>query len=324
MKFRGFRPFVPGVRSVGRVSRRLVLSLLAASIAIAALDTAFGRAPLAPRSAGISGYSGERGVTCNRCHFGGITPIVKLDGPVYVLHDSTRNYSFTVSGGQRNAAGLDVSVDAGSLVASDPGTHLDAGEVTHDSPKVVDANGDVTWTLDFVAPSTASIVTMYASGNSVNGSGTTGGDRSRSTTLTINVVDNLTSFVEFGDSLAGTGGIAPHLLGVDGPSVGPWSISIEEGVGAASGLLWVGVATTDVFPVFGGHFYVDLSVVPWLALPIQLGGIAGMAGDGSLTIVGTDVSAFAPLTVYLQATLLDSAAIRGISLTNALQMDVTK
>ena len=84
MKFHGFRPFVPGVRSVGRVSRRLVLSLLAASIAIAALDTAFGRAPLAPRSGGISGYSGERGVTCNRCHFGGTAPIVKLDGPVYV------------------------------------------------------------------------------------------------------------------------------------------------------------------------------------------------------------------------------------------------
>jgi hypothetical protein len=295
---------------------------IAAGIAFGSFGTAAGRAPLLPRSAGISGYSGEFGVDCNSCHSGGTAPTVTLDGPAYVLHDSTRAYSFVVSGGQQVAAGLDVSVDDGSLVASEAGTHLDAGEVTHDAPRLVDGNGDARFTFDFVAPSSASTVTMYASGNSVDHNGLNFGDLAASTTLTITVVDSLTSFLEFGQPLAGSGGIAPHLVGVEGPSAGPWSIAIEDGLGAGAGLLWVGLATIDLSPVFGGHFYVDLAVPPWAALPVQLDGTAGAAGGGSITFTGVDLSAFAPLTMYLQGTLLDAAAIRGISMTNALQLDV--
>jgi len=307
--------------TVARACRMPFFAAIAAAIAIGSFGTAAGRAPLIPRLNGISGYSGQFGPTCNVCHSGGIAPTVTLSGPVYVLKGSTRNYSLLVSGGQAVAAGLDVSVDSGTLVASETGTHLDAGEVTHDAPRNVDGNGNALFTFDFVAPKKPKTMTMWASGNSVNLSGTNAGDRSASTTLSITVVDNLTSFVEFGEALAGSGGIEPHLLGVDGPSIGPWSISIEDGLGAAPGLLWVGLATKDV-AAFGGHFYVDLSVQPWLALPIQLGGTAGTAGDGTLDIQGVDVSAFAPLTIYLQATILDAGAIRRIALTNALQMTI--
>src|SRR5262245_41087755 len=187
-------------------------------------------APL-PYSTGISGYSGEFGFNCNSCHFGGTAPTVKLLGPKYVLLNSTRTYSFVVSGGQSIAAGLDVSVDAGTLKDTDPGTYLNSGEVTHNAPRNVDSNGDATWSFDFVAPAAAGTMTMYASGNSVNLSGTTTGDRARSTKLMIDVVDNLTSFSQFGVGLAGSGGFVPHLFGIDGPSIGPWSIEIADGLG---------------------------------------------------------------------------------------------
>jgi len=311
------------VRVFARASRVLGFAGIAALISIGSFGTASGRAPLLPRSTGISGYSGEFGVTCNVCHSGGTAPTVTLSGPVYVLRGSTRNYSLLISGGQQIAAGLDVSVDSGALVASESGTHLDMGEVTHDQPRNVDSNGNATFTFDFVAPKKLKTLTMYASGNSVDLSGTNKGDRSASTTLAITTVDNLTAFTEFGEALAGSGGFEPHLLGVDGPSVGPWSIRIENGLGGAPGLLWAGLATTDV-TAFGGHFYVDLSVQPWVALPVQLGGNAGTPGDGSLDISGVDVSAFAPLTIYLQATLLDAGAVHKIALTNALQMDIQK
>jgi hypothetical protein len=286
------------------------------------LVTVRATAVLPVHSTGISGFSGQQGVNCNFCHFGGKAPTVALSGPIHVLHDSTRTYSFRVSGGQKVAAGLDVSVDAGSLVATDNETHLDNGEVTHSMPRLVDANGEASWDFDFVAPSTAGAVTMYASGNSVNLNGFNFGDKATSTTYPINVVDSLTSFTEFGIGLAGTGGFVPHLFGVEGPSVGPWSIGIEDGLGGASGFLWAGVATLDQFPVFGGHFYIDLSVQPWIYLPIVLGGGTDVAGDGSLTIDGVDVSSLAPLTIYLQATILDSGAVKKISLSNALQMDI--
>lgn len=298
------------------------LGLFATAAGAIAIAASPARAPL-PHSTGISGYSGEFGFNCNSCHFGGMAPTVTLVGPTYVLRNSTRTYSFTVSGGQSIAAGLDVSVDAGSLNATDPGTWLKSGEVTHNMPRNVDSNGDATWPFDFIAPAMAGSLTMYASGNSVNLSGTTTGDRAKSTRLAINVVDNLTSFTEFGVGLAGSGGFVPHLFGIDGPSIGPWSIEVENGLGGAAGILWAGLGTLDQFPVFGGHFYVDLSQ-PYFPLSIALGGTPGVAGAGTLSISGIDVSGLAPLTLYFQVMLLDGGAVRGISLSNALEMDVEK
>ena len=304
-------------------ARAAAFAAVAATIAMALFGTASARAPVIPYSTGISGYSGQHGVDCNLCHSGGTAPTVELAGPVFVLVDSTRRYTFTVAGGQAFEAGLDVSADAGTLVASETGTHLDGGEVTHDAPRLVDGAGVATFTFDFVAPSSTGTLTLYAAGNSVDGNGRNGGDHAATTTLQVAVVDNLTSFVEFGDALAGSGAIEPRLVGVDGPSIGPWSISVEDGLGGAPGLLWAGLGTKDQ-AAFGGHFYVDFAVPPWLALPIQLDGTPGIAGDGSFDFVGLDVSSFAPLTLYLQATLLDPGALRDISLTNALQMDVTQ
>ncbi len=302
------------------VARRHVRRAAFAAVAIVVPVVASSAAVAGLHSTGMTGFSGRQTVTCNQCHSGGTAPTVTLDGPIYVLHDSTRSFSFTVAGGQRVAAGLDIAVDSGTLVATDAGTFVSMSELTHNTPLAVDSAGEATWSFDFTAPAAPATVTMWAAGNSVNLNGKNRGDKASTTTRTITVVDNLTSFAEFGQGLAGTGGIIPHLFGVDGPSIGPWSVEIENGLGAGLGYVWVGYGTATTL-LFGGNFYIDLAQ-PFALLPITLGGTAGVAGDGSLSLGGDDLSALAPLTVYVQATLLDSAAPRNFSMTNALQLDV--
>jgi hypothetical protein len=299
---------------------RVAAALVVLCGGAATLATATVAAPL--HSTGISGFSSKSGVICTFCHSGGTAPTVKLVGPAFVLHDSTVRYTFTVSGGQMVAAGLDAAIDdnSGSLAATDTGTHIDNNEVTHDAPRLVDSNGDAIFFFDYTAPSTPMSLAMYAAGNSVNLNGNNSGDNARSKSIKIVVVDNLTSFVKFGVATAGSGGIIPSVQTVDGPSVGGWSFTINNVLGGASGFLWVGFATKDQ-AAFGGHFYVDLSA-PYVLAPIAFGGTPGVPGDGSVTISSVDMSSYAPLTLFLQGTMIDAGAPKGVSMTKGLEMDV--
>lgn len=300
-----------------RASVRTALFLLAAT----ALSIAPGAAaPLAPYSGGITGRSGKNGQDCSSCHSGGSAPTVTLTGPAFLLHDSTRTFTFRVAGGQQVAAGLNVALDVGTLVATDSETYTSNEELTHANPRPVDSNGEVAWSFDVVAPSAAGPLTLWAAGNSVDLSGDQTGDLPGLTQLQVTVVDSLTSFAEFGSGLAGSGGFLPHLAGIDGPSSGPWSIELTDGLGGAPAYLFASTATTT-FPLFGGTFYVDLSL-PFLLLPLALDGTPGAAGDGSLSLDGEDYSAFAPLTIFAQAAVIDLAAPRKVALSNALRMDV--
>lgn len=307
---------------VGRRARRIRVAGALAVVCGGAATLALATPAAPPHSTGISGYSSKQGMICTFCHSGGSAPTVKLQGPAYVLHDSTRRYTLTVSGGQKVAAGLDVAIDdnSGSLTASDTGTHLDNGEVTHDFPRNVDSNGDAVFFFDYTAPSTALSLTMYGAGNSVNLNGADTGDNARAKQIKVVVVDNLTSFLKFGVNTAGSGGILPTVQAIDGPSVGPWSITLASVLGGASGFLWVGTATKDQ-NAFGGHFYVDLSS-PYALLPLAFGGTPGTPGDGSLTLNSVDVSGYAPLTLYLQATILDAGAVKGVAMTKGVEMDI--
>lgn len=131
-----------------------------------------------------------------------------------------------------------------------------------------------------------------------------------------------TRFVEYGVGLAGTGGFVPHLGGSDGrEALGDFKVQIDGGLGAAPGSLFVGLAPADFFPVFGGHFYVDLSA-GWTHLPVALGGAAGVGGAGALTLPGADLSAYDGTTLYLQLLLVDPAAVRGVSMTNGMEMHI--
>jgi hypothetical protein len=278
----------------------------------------------APNSSGISGYSGKsRGMTCNTCHDGGVRPNVAISGPQYVLQNSQRSFGLTIFGGQQMGGGLDVATDAGTLVATDRGTTLMRGEITHTGTRNADRNGDVSWGFDLLAPAAPATVNLFGAGCSVDEDGRAGGDKGGAATAAVTVVDNLTRFVPYGRGLAGSGGVVPTLGGTDGPSVGPWSIEIGDGLGGASGILLLGVAPADVFPFFGGHLYVDLTS-RFTYTPFVLGGAGGRAGAGSLAIRGSDVSGYAPLVLYFQAEIFDRGAPRGVALTNGLEMHVEK
>lgn len=289
---------------------------------VVATSVATGAAPI--YSSGVAGYSGKNSSkTCANCHSGGSAPSVAFSGPKYVLQNTQRSFGLTISGGQQIAGGFGIARDVGTLVAADSGTAISSGELIQTTPRNADGSGNVSWTFDLIAPAAPATVNLWGCGNSVDLNGKISGDASALATDAVTVVDNLVRFTSFGVGLAGTGGAVPVLAGIDGPSVGPWSIQISNGLGGASGLLWYGFGSADYFPFLGGHFYIDLTG-PFGRVPIVLSGPAGVAGAGSLTLNGIDVSAYAPFTMYFQVTLFDAGAVKHVSLTNGLEMDVEK
>jgi V8-like Glu-specific endopeptidase len=132
-----------------------------------------------------------------------------------------------------------------------------------------------------------------------------------------------TSYAVFGQGLAGSAGFVPVLYGANGGcGPGGHEVRVAGGLGGSPGILWVGFASTDLFPVLGGgHFYIDFSL-SGLTIPFRLAGPAGVPGAGSLDLVGGDVAEVAPLTIYLQCGFADPGAPQGISLTNGLSMQI--
>jgi hypothetical protein len=123
--------------------------------------------------------------------------------------------------------------------------------------------------------------------------------------------------IPYGAGLAGKGGFVP-LLGVIGcPDIGElFSISINDVVGGAAGVLFVGLAPAAV-PFKGGTFLVG-GVAAQIA--VTVGGTPGDAGAGSLALPAllTD-PILAGVNIYMQAGFSDSAAVKGVSLSNGVQ-----
>ncbi|MBK6939278.1 MAG: hypothetical protein IPH13_03600 [Planctomycetes bacterium] len=116
----------------------------------------------------------------------------------------------------------------------------------------------------------------------------------------------------------GNGGIAPVLAGTSGScDRSGWSIAITNADGPSVGLLFVGTSEFDQSPVFGGHFYVDLTG-PVLALPIALAGHGPGTGELAFDVL-TDVTAFAGVTLVMQAAIADAAGAGGATLTNGMR-----
>jgi phosphoesterase family protein/Ig-like domain-containing protein/immunoglobulin I-set domain protein len=138
---------------------------------------------------GISGRSGKTTSTCSSCHSGGVVPTVTLTGPASVASGSTNTYTLQITGGQAASGGLDVASSAGTFSILDPQTRLLSGEVTHNAPKPADANGAVTWTFSWTAPTvtTNTAATLYAAGLSTDDNGSTSGDAVKTVTLAITV-----------------------------------------------------------------------------------------------------------------------------------------
>jgi len=122
---------------------------------------------------GINGYSGNpattAGNTCSMCHSGGTTPAVQLTGPATVQPGTISTFTFTISGGQQNSGGLNVSADGGTLMSTSTSTRLQNGEITHSQRATAEVDGTVSWNFDWQAPTVTGTYTIYSAGLSTNG-----------------------------------------------------------------------------------------------------------------------------------------------------------
>jgi len=141
-------------------------------------------------SSGVSGYSGgpPNNQTCNDCHSGGGAPTVTLAGPATLAAGATGSYTLTVAGGAGAKAGMDVMVSDpnAKLNPAASSVAIDFGELHHNGPASF-SGGSVVFPFSLTAPAFATSLTLYGCGNSVNGDGSTGGDRATATTLSITV-----------------------------------------------------------------------------------------------------------------------------------------
>jgi len=142
-------------------------------------------------SGGVTGYSSNpatnAGNSCLLCHSGGAAPTVNLSGPISVQPGTINTYTLTISGGQANSGGLGVSADAGTLINTLASTRLQANEITHSSRATADANGDVSWSFNWQAPTALGTYTLYSAGLSTNADGNTTGDNVGNMALAVTV-----------------------------------------------------------------------------------------------------------------------------------------
>jgi len=129
------------------------------------------------------------------------------------------------------------------------------------------------------------------------------------------------AWVPYSVGLKGKGNFVPALMG-DGCPVpgGSFTLNVSDVVGGAAGTLFVGLAPAAV-PFKGGIFAVG-SVT--LSLGIAVGGAPGAAGAGTLPIPAALPAnpLLSGASIYLQCGFSDAAAVKGISLTQGLQMEI--
>jgi hypothetical protein len=136
-------------------------------------------------SGGIVGLTKRGGGTegCT-CHGFDTTSAVRISysGPNSVRRGDTVTYTLSMTGGPLVKGGIDIACGAGKVILSPQETglqRLEAAlgifELTHNSPKLP-VSDTVKWTFRYIAPLTGDFDTLFATGNSVDGSNGTSGD----------------------------------------------------------------------------------------------------------------------------------------------------
>jgi len=123
----------------------------------------------------------------------------------------------------------------------------------------------------------------------------------------------------YGAGLAGAGGLVPSLDATGTAAAGgSITLQIRDFVGGALTILLVNLAPASL-PAFGGTVLVDVGsgLAIW---PMVLPGVQGAPGDGDLDLTETVPDELACVSVYLQQLGSDAAAIRGVSMTNGLEI----
>jgi len=142
-------------------------------------------------STGIVGQSGNPntngGSTCGIvCHSGGIAPTVALTGPTSVEAGSTNTFTLSMSGGQNNLGGFNVSTTGGSLASSTAGTGVESGELKHVQVFSV-GSSVIEWAFEFTAPASLGNASLYAAVVSANGNSQMAGDAATAVSFAIEV-----------------------------------------------------------------------------------------------------------------------------------------
>ncbi|MBI3563062.1 MAG: c-type cytochrome [Gammaproteobacteria bacterium] len=136
--------------------------------------------PVVGYSGGIIGYSGNpatnTGNTCATCHSGGVAPSINLSGPTVVRPGTINNYTLTISGGQQNSGGLNISASSGTLISTLANTKLQVGELTHTARATAAVDGTVTWNFSWQSPASLGSYVIYSAGLSTNANSSTTGD----------------------------------------------------------------------------------------------------------------------------------------------------
>ena len=130
----------------------------------------------------------------------------------------------------------------------------------------------------------------------------------------------LGSVTPYGSGTTGSGGFEPLLDATGCPApTGALTITIEEGLGGAPGLLFIGTSAASL-PWAGGNLLV---APPFISISLALSGAAGLPGAGSRALYSAlQDSTPAPVTIYLQAIFLDPAATAGLALTRGLEVEI--
>ncbi len=134
--------------------------------------------------------------------------------------------------------------------------------------------------------------------------------------------DTWNEFHSYGTGLAGSAGIVPTLLGANGSAAqGGAAIGIQNCLGGANGMLFVAAQKADIFPVFGGHLLVSLAS-PFVMLNLPVSGPSGLPGFGGVGFSTLDTHALAGYSLYFQFLVIDPGAVKGVAMSNGLELDV--
>lgn len=126
--------------------------------------------------------------------------------------------------------------------------------------------------------------------------------------------------LQYGTGLEGSGGVTPLCSGSGSSNLGDdFTVDLEQGLGGALSLFVFG-PTSAGLPFFGGTFLVD--PVGAIFTMLQLGGAAGVPGDGSLPINVTTPNdpSLTGVSIFIQFVVDDDGAVKGLSLSNGLEL----
>jgi hypothetical protein len=113
---------------------------------------------------------------CSSASSGTTVTLASSSGSSPLTTSPNTTYDFTItvastSEGSNAEGGCDIATYSGNGLTAGSGLYASGGELTHNSPKSFDGNGNCTWDFTYTSGSTTGWDTIYATGNAVNGDG---------------------------------------------------------------------------------------------------------------------------------------------------------